>query len=79
MTRSPATVVLILGRFLGERHHVLDALRNGLRGRGYRPVACNFRKLSDQSYTEAITVLARMARFIIADLTHPGGTSTLKH
>ena len=68
------TVVLILGRYLGERIEVLDALRNALRRRGYRPVACNFKKLRDGKYTEAIALLARMARFIIADLTHPGGT-----
>ncbi|MGO8950850.1 MAG: hypothetical protein ACLQUY_24985 [Ktedonobacterales bacterium] len=64
-------VVLILGRFTTERKAVLDALRDELRKHNYLPVVFDFDKPSDQSYTETVTLLARMARFIIADLTLP--------
>jgi uncharacterized protein YjbI with pentapeptide repeats len=64
-------VVLILGRFTTERKAVLDALRDELRQRDYLPVVFDFDKPSDRSYTETVTLLARMARFIVADLTLP--------
>jgi hypothetical protein len=48
---------------------VLDALREELRLRHYVPVMFNFDKPASRGYTETITTLARMARFIIADLT----------
>ena len=62
-------VVLILGRFTPERKAVLDALREELRHRDYLPVMFDFDKPESRGYTETITTLARMARFVIADLT----------
>ena len=62
-------VVLILGRFTPERKILLDALREELRRRDYLPVMFDFEKPGLRGYTETITTLARMARFIIADLT----------
>jgi uncharacterized protein YjbI with pentapeptide repeats len=62
-------VVLILGRFTPERKTLLDALRDALRRRDYLPVMFDFEKPRSRSYTETITTLARMARFIVADLT----------
>jgi uncharacterized protein YjbI with pentapeptide repeats len=62
-------VVLILGRFTPERKPVLDALREALRQRDYLPVMFDFEKPHSRGYTETITTLARMARFIVADLT----------
>jgi uncharacterized protein YjbI with pentapeptide repeats len=62
-------VVLILGRFTPERKEVLDALRNELRRRNYLPVVFDFEKSSSQTTDETITLLARMARFVIADLS----------
>ena len=64
-------VVLILGRFLPERKAVLDAIREELRNRNYVPVLFDFERPPSQDFTETITLLARMARFIIADLTEP--------
>jgi uncharacterized protein YjbI with pentapeptide repeats len=64
-------VVLILGRFsLPERKRVLDALREELRkpGRGYVPVVFDFEKPS-QTTIPTVTLLARMARFVIADIS----------
>ena len=64
-------VVLILGRFTPERKTVLDALREELRLRGYVPILFDFEPSARRDITETVTLLARMARFIIADLTNP--------
>jgi len=70
MNTITGKVVLILGRF-GERKVVLNALREELRKHNYAPIVFDFDKLSDRSYTETVTLLARIARFIVADLTLP--------
>jgi hypothetical protein len=64
-------VVLILGRFSNTRKPVLEALRDALRARGYVPVLFDFEPSVERNLTETITLLARMARFVIADLTEP--------
>jgi hypothetical protein len=63
--------MLILGRFTDERKAVLDALREELRKRNYLPILFDFEVPARRNITETITLLARMARFIIADLTDP--------
>jgi hypothetical protein len=65
-------VVLILGRFsLPERKLILDALRDELRkpGRNYVPVVFDFEKPRNQTTINTVTLLARMARFVIADIS----------
>jgi hypothetical protein len=62
---------LILGRFTADRKAVLDALREELRKRDYLPILFDFELPAKQNITETVTLLARMARFIIADLTDP--------
>jgi uncharacterized protein YjbI with pentapeptide repeats len=64
-------VVLILGRFTAERKAVLDALREELRRRDYLPILFDFEVPATRDITETVSLLARMARFIIADLTDP--------
>jgi uncharacterized protein YjbI with pentapeptide repeats len=61
--------VLILGRFTQERKQVLDALRDELRERNYVPIVFDFDKPASRTTDETITLLARMARFVIADLS----------
>jgi hypothetical protein len=61
--------VLILGRFADERKAVLDALREELRKRDYLPILFDFAPSDARDITETVSLLARMARFIIADLT----------
>jgi hypothetical protein len=61
--------VLILDRFTDERKVVLDALRDELRKRNYPPVLFDFDKPVSQTTDETITLLARMARFVIADIS----------
>jgi uncharacterized protein YjbI with pentapeptide repeats len=63
--------VLILGRFTDERKAVLDALREELRKHDYVPILFDFAVSTRRDITETVSLLARMARFIIADLTDP--------
>lgn len=64
-------VVLILGRFTDDRKAVLDALRIEIRRHNLTPVLFDFDMPADRDITETVTLLARMARFIIADLSDP--------
>jgi uncharacterized protein YjbI with pentapeptide repeats len=71
-------VVLILGRFSEERKAVLDRLRDALRKVrvGDRevslvPVVFDFAPASTLDVSDTVTLLARMARFVVADLTDP--------
>src|SRR5262249_10821458 len=61
-------VVLILGRFTEARKPVLDAIRHHLRNKDYVPVIFDFDKPATRDTEETITLLARMARFIVADV-----------
>jgi len=64
-------VVLILGRFTPRRKAVLDAIREELRKHNYVPVLFDFEKPASRDTQETITTLARLARFVIADITDP--------
>jgi hypothetical protein len=61
--------VLILGRFTPDRKVVLDAMREELRRQNYLPILFDFEKPASRDLTETISILAHLARFIIADLT----------
>jgi hypothetical protein len=62
-------VVLILGRFTDERKAILEALHEELRKRNYLPILFDFEKPRSRDTDETITLLARMARFIVADIS----------
>jgi uncharacterized protein YjbI with pentapeptide repeats len=64
-------VVLILGRFIPERKEALDAIKHELYKQDYVPVLFDFKGPESRDVTETITTLARMSRFIIADITDP--------
>jgi len=64
-------VVLILGRFTADRKAVLVAIRNALRSRGLLPVVFDFDRPATKDTTGTVETLARMARFVVADLTDP--------
>ena len=61
--------VLILGRFTADRKAVLDALREELRKRDYLPILFDFDVPATRGITETVSLLARMARFVVADIT----------
>lgn len=64
-------VVLILGRFSDEQLTVLNGIREELRRRDLTPILFDFQKPTSKDVTGTVETLARMARFIIADLTDP--------
>lgn len=61
--------VLILGRFTEERKKVLDALKDELRQRNYLPIVFDFENTENRSLTETVSLLAKMSKFVIADIT----------
>jgi hypothetical protein len=64
--------VLILGRFTDKA--VLDALREELRKRNYLPILFDFSVPATRDITETVSLLARMARFVVADITDARST-----
>jgi hypothetical protein len=64
-------VVLILGRFSEKQKPILDAIRDALRRCNLIPILFDFEKPASKDLTGTVETLARMARFIIADLTDP--------
>jgi uncharacterized protein YjbI with pentapeptide repeats len=62
-------VVLILGRFTEERKVILDTLHDELRKRNYLPMLFDFSKPSNRDITETVSILAHLAKFVIADIT----------
>jgi hypothetical protein len=67
--------VLILGRFTPERRRTLDAPRDALRAKNYLPIVFDFEKPAHRDFTETVSTLAHLARFVIADLTDPESIS----
>lgn len=64
-------VVLILGRFTPSRKLILDSIKNELRKYDYLPVLFDFNKPLNRDFTETVTLLAKMSKFIIVDITDP--------
>jgi len=64
-----SNMVLILGRFTAERQPFLEAIRDELRTRGYTPLLLNFERPLSHDFSASLRTLARIARFIIADLS----------
>jgi len=69
ITGITSNMVLILGRFTPASKPVLEAIRDELRARHYTPLLFNFEKPLSRDFSQALRALARMARFIIADLS----------
>lgn len=63
--------VLILGRFTPERKEKLEHTKNLLRNHGFAPIIFDFENPTNRSTLETITTLARLSKFIVADITDP--------
>jgi hypothetical protein len=63
--------VLILGNFAPERKEVLDAIRERLRDYDYLPILFDFTGPQNQRFIDTVTTVARLSRFVVADLTQP--------
>ncbi|HTE22918.1 pentapeptide repeat-containing protein [Flavitalea sp.] len=79
-----SSIVLILGRFRDDRKEFLNNIRDKLankkiNGTKYIPIIFDFEKSENQDFTQVITVLAGMSRFIIADLTDPSSIAQELH
>jgi uncharacterized protein YjbI with pentapeptide repeats len=64
-----SSIVLILGRFTSDRKPALDAIRKAVRRYDYTPVLFDCEPLASRDIAETLIALARMTRFIIADVT----------
>jgi len=62
-------VVLILGRFSEERLLVLEAIQGALRNAGYVPMLFTFAGPENQDVLETVQTVARLARFVVVDIT----------
>lgn len=69
ITGVTSNMVLILGRFTPASKPVLEVIRDELRVRHYTPLLFDFEKPLSRDFSQALRALARMARFIIADLS----------
>ena len=69
-------LVLVLGNFGEERKRVLDGIRDKLRTFGFVPVVFDFDGPASKDTTGTVETLARLSRFLVADLTAP---SSLPH
>lgn len=69
MDTITSKAVLILGRFTPERKKTLDAIHGALRQKGYVPIMFDFDKPASMGFMETVSILAHMARFVVADIT----------
>lgn len=61
--------VLILGRFSEIRKKSLDLVSNAVRAQGNIPLVVDFEKPASNDLTGTVETLARLARFVVADLS----------
>ena len=86
MNTMAMKVVLLVGRFSPERTAVCDAMRAELRRSSLRPVLFEFKPQGARGLDGMVELLARMARFIVADVSCPksippelGGSTAPSH
>jgi uncharacterized protein YjbI with pentapeptide repeats len=61
--------VLILGRFSPDGLRAIEAIRSELRRKGLVPIVFDFESPTSRNVSETIGLLARLCRFVVADLT----------
>lgn len=63
--------VLILGRFTKERMEYIDIVRDQIRKQHMIPMVFDFTTPAAKDLTGTVEVLARLAKFVVADLSDP--------
>ncbi len=63
--------VLILGRFRDGGLQTLGVIADGLRAAGYLPITFDFDRPTARTYTETVTTLVGLSRFVVVDLSGP--------
>ena len=63
--------MLVLGRFADGGLEVLETVATSLRDLKYLPIIFDFDRPASRNYTETVTTLAGLSRFVIADLSGP--------
>src|SRR5262249_37414826 len=66
---SMSCALVTPGRFTNERTAVRNALREKVRKRNYMPILFDFENPRSRDTDETITLIARMAKFVIADIS----------
>ena len=61
--------VLIIGRFTEKRKRILDTIKENLRTKNYLPILFDFEAPQNKDITETVSILAHIAKYIIADIT----------
>lgn len=61
--------VLILGNFSIKNKEILDSIKNELKLRNYVSIVFDFDKPHSRTTTETVITLAKLSKFIVADLT----------
>lgn len=68
-----SNIALLLGRFAPDRQSVLDVLRIELRQLGYLPLVRDYEQINIHDLRKTLLTVARMACFIIVDLSDAKG------
>ena len=68
---ATSKTVLILGRFTQEKLALLNKIREELRRQDFVPMLYNFATPENRGNTGTIEILARLSKFIIADISDP--------
>jgi uncharacterized protein YjbI with pentapeptide repeats len=65
-------VVLVIGEFGTRRRGIIEAIRRAIRERGLLPLVVDLDGLADPDPAHTVTLLARVARYVVADLQASG-------
>jgi hypothetical protein len=68
---ATSKIVVVLGRFSAARKPALEAVRAELRQHDLIPIVFDFEKPASRSFTETVSILAHLARFLVVDLSDP--------
>jgi uncharacterized protein YjbI with pentapeptide repeats len=68
-------VVLVVGEFGVRRRGIIEAIRRAIRERGLLPLVVDLDGQGNTDPAQTVTLLARIARYVVADLTASGSVA----